>query len=319
MSIRAYWDLARESFDAWLDDYAPSMGAAISYYTAFSIAPLLLIVISIAGLVFGEEAARGEVFGQLRGLIGDSGADVIQQMVENANEPAEGIGATLIGFATLIIGATTVFAELQGALDRIWHAPARMKPSGIWGLLRSRLLSFGIVLAIGFLLIVSLVASAALAALGKWWGPYFGDWSYVAQALEYLVSFLFVTVAFALIYKLIPSVKVAWRDVLVGAAATAMMFSIGKFLIGIYLAHAAVASTFGAAGSFVIFLVWVYYSAQIFLLGAEFTWAYAHRYGSRRGKVPARAESNPRRGDATGDTDRGLRPDGERDRERDLA
>ncbi|HRO58131.1 MAG TPA: YihY/virulence factor BrkB family protein [Burkholderiaceae bacterium] len=278
---RSLWQLARESVAGWLDDYAPSMGAAISYYTTFSIAPLLLIVIAIAGLVFGEEAARGEVFAQLRGLLGDDGAAAVEQMVEKASEPAAGTGAALIGFATLIVGATTVFAELQSALDRIWHAPERVKPTGIWGVLRARVLSFGVVLAIGFLLIVSLVASAAMSALANWWAPYFEEWTYVARLLDFVVPLVLLTIGFALIYKIIPSVRVAWRDVFVGAAATAIMFTIGKFLIGLYVAHAAVASTFGAAGSLVILLVWVYYSAQIFLLGAEFTWAWSHRKGSR--------------------------------------
>ncbi len=277
------WQLIRQSFQGWLDDYAPSMGAAISYYTAFSIAPILLIAISVAGLVFGEEAARGEVFEQLKALVGADSAAAVQEMVERAGEPERGAGAAAIGFITLAIGATTVFAELQSALDRIWKAPERLKPSGIWGVLRARLLSFGIVLSIGFLLIVSLVASAAISALSRWWGPYFEQWTYVARALDFLVPIVLLTIGFTLIYKIVPTVKVAWRDVLVGAIATAVMFTIGKFLIGLYVAHAAVASPFGAAGSLVILLIWVYYSAQIFLLGAEFTWAWAQRRAARSG------------------------------------
>jgi membrane protein len=275
-------NLLKESFSSWSADYAPSMGAAISYYTLFSIAPLLLIVIAIAGVVFGAEAARGEIFGQLRGLLGDGGAAAVQDMVDAANQHGKGIIATITGVGVLLLGATTVFNELQNALDRIWRAPARVKSSGIWNLLRTRLLSFGMVLGIAFLLMVSLVVSAGLAALGKWWTP--AGWEAVMHVLDIVVSFGLMTVLFALIYRFIPRVHVAWHDVWIGAGVTALLFAIGKFAIGLYLGKSSVASSFGAAGSLVILIVWVYYSAQIFLLGAEFTWVYAHEHGSRRGQ-----------------------------------
>ncbi len=274
--------LLKEAASAWVDDYAPSMGAALSYYTLFSIAPLLLIVIAIAGLVFGDEAANGEIFGQLAGLIGEEGAKGVEAMVQAADEPKEGIIATVIGVVVLIIGATTVFGELQNALDRIWRAPVREQSSGWWNLLRTRLLSFGMILGIAFLLMVSLVLSAAVSAIGKWFGS--GGWEAVAHVLEIVLSFGLMTVLFALIYKYIPRVHIAWRDVWVGAAFTALLLAVGKFLIGLYIGKGSVASAFGAAGSLVVLMVWVYYAAQIFLLGAEFTWVYAHEYGSRRGQ-----------------------------------
>ncbi len=274
--------LVKQSAASWSADYCPSMGAAISYYTLFSIAPLLLIVIAVAGLAFGADAARGEIFGQLRGLLGDEGAKAIEGLLQAADRPGAGIVSTITGIAILLLGATTVFNELQNALDRIWRAPARVRSSGIWNLLRTRLLSFGMVLGIAFLLMVSLVVSAALAALGKWWTP--AGWEAVMQVLDIVVSFGLMSVMFALIYRYIPRAHVAWHDVWIGAAVTAFLFAVGKFAIGLYLGKSSVASSFGAAGSLVVLMVWVYYSAQIFLFGAEFTWVYAHELGSRRGE-----------------------------------
>src|SRR5437762_3229835 len=284
LSAKATIKLLRETAAAWTGDYAPSMGAALSYYTLFSIAPLLLIVIAVAGLVFGAEAARGEIVGQLAGLIGADGAKAVESVLQAADRPAQGILAAIVGVFTLLLGAATVFGELQNALDRIWRAPARASSKGWWTLLRTRLLSFGMILGIAFLLTVSLVLSAAIAALGKWWGPA----AIVLHALETTLSFGLTTVLFALIYKFIPRVHVGWHDVWVGAAVTAVLFAVGKLLIGLYLGKSSVASPFGAAGSLVVLMLWVYYSAQIFLFGAEFTWVYARERGSRRGQ--------PRRG-----------------------
>jgi membrane protein len=280
LSAKATINLLKETAAAWSADYAPSMGAALSYYTLFSIAPLFLIVIAVAGLVFGADAARGEIFGQLAGLIGPEGAKAVEGLLQAADRPAQGAIATVVGVLTLLLGATTVFGELQNALDRIWRAPAREAAKGWWNLLRTRLLSFGMILGIAFLLMVSLVLSAAIAALGKWWGSV----AIVAHALEILLSFGLTTVLFALIYKFIPRVHVGWHDVWIGAAFTALLFAVGKFIIGLYLGKSGVTSAFGAAGSLVVMMVWVYYSAQIFLFGAEFTWVYAHEYGSRRGQ-----------------------------------
>lgn len=295
--LAAGWRLVRSAVSAWVDDYAASMGAALAFYTLFSIAPLLLIVISVAGLVFGQEAARGEIFGQLSGMLGDDSAKAVESMLEAVNRPGAGIVATLVGIVALVIGATTVFAELQDAMDRIWRAPTRPK-GGLWALIRARLLSLGMVMGIGFLLMVSLVASAGLSALGKWWGPWFAEQAFLAQILDVVVSFGLVTAMFAMIYKVIPRAKIAWRDVWVGAALTALLFTAGKFLIGLYIGRSGVASPFGAAGALVVLLLWVYYSAQIFLLGAEFTWVYSHQHGSRKGKdvTPEDAAPVPQRG-----------------------
>ena len=285
MHLKQIWDLIRQSVGSWVDDYAPSMGAALAYYTLFSIAPLLVIAMAVAGLVFGQEAARGEIVGQIQGVIGREGAIAVQGLLKSANEPARGLFLTVIGIITLVIGATTVFAELQSDLDRIWRAPAPAKENGIWALLRTRLLSFGLVLGLGFLLLVSLVMSAAIAAFGKGWDGVFEGGEAVLQALNFGISFAMTTLLFAMIYKLMPRARIAWRDVWVGAGVTALLFEIGKFLIGLYLGKTGVASGFGAAGSLVVLLVWVYFAAQIFLLGAEFTWVYSHAYGSKRAQT----------------------------------
>lgn len=289
ITISQIFHLIKTAVASWSDDYAPSMGAALSYYTLFSIAPLLLIVISVAGLVFGEDAARGEIFAQLNNFMGNEAAAAIQSLLESVNKPAEGMLGTLVGIGLVLVGATSVFGELQDAMDRIWRAPARGKSAGIWNLLRARLLSFGMILSIGFLLMVSLVMDGALAAIGRWWSPFFEGWEVVAHGLNTVFGFGFTLLAFAMIYKIMPRVKIDWRDVWIGAAVTALLFTVGKFLIGFYIGKSGVVSGFGAASSIVIVLVWVYYSAQIFLIGAEFTWVYAHIYGSRKAKPrPAR-------------------------------
>jgi membrane protein len=276
--------MARAAVAAWSDDYAPSMGAALAYYALFSIAPLMLIAVAIAGFVFGEAAARGEIVAQVRDLIGDAGALALQTLLEDARRPARGTLAAVIGVLTLLVGATSVFSELQDALDRIWRVPRRPGGTSWPALLRTRLLSFGIVLAIGFLLLVSLLAGAVIAAIGHWGSAWFGHWQALAHALDVGLGWLVATLAFALLYKLVPRARVAWRDVWVGALATALLFVIGKFAIGLYLGRASFASAFGAAGSVVVLLAWTYYAAQVFLLGAEFTWVYAHACGSLAGR-----------------------------------
>jgi membrane protein len=292
------WALAKQSFAAWSEDYASSMGAALAYYTLFSLAPLLLVVIGLAGLVYGQEAARGAVIAQFAGLIGEDGSLAIQGLLKSASQPTQSLIASLIGILTLIVGATSSFAELQSDLDRIWRAPAAMKPTGIVGLLRARLLSFGLIVSMGFLLLVSLVVSAVLAAVSKWYSAWFPGWIVTMEIINQLVSLTFVTALFAMMYRILPSVRVAWDDVWRGALATAVLFTIGKYLIGLYLGKAGIASGFGAAGSLVVVLVWVFYSAQIFLLGAEFTWLYAHSHGSRANSAPPKAVPSSRPSDA---------------------
>jgi membrane protein len=282
----AAWRLIRQTFNAWIDDAAPSMGAALAYYSVFSLAPLLLIVMAVASVIFGEAAARSEIVRQVSALVGQQHAPTVAALIDATDRPAQGGLAALVGGLTLLIGATTVFAELESAIDRIWKMPAR-RASGWWNLLRTRLLSLGLVLAIGFLLIVSLVASAALSVLGNWWGAWFGEWVFLAQVLNFALSFLFVSAVFAMIYKWLPQVRLSWRDVTVGALLTALLFTLGKTLIGLYIGRSGVASAFGAAASVIVLLVWVYYSAQIFLLGAEFTCVFSRQYGSLRERASA--------------------------------
>jgi membrane protein len=266
-----------------LDDYVPSMGAALAYYTMFSLAPLLLIVVAVAGLVFGDDAARGEIHFQLQDLMGDRGAGAVQDLLVSVRHPAAGLTAGVVGLVLLFIGATTVFAELQNALDRIWQAAGERR--GWLDLVRTRLLSFGMILAIGFLLIVSLVASAVLAALGRQWDPVFGAWHALAAVINLVGGFLLVATMFGLIYKVMPRTRVLWRDVWIGALLAALLFTLGRSLIGAYIGRSGIASGFGAAGSLVVVLVWVYFSAQILLIGAEFTYVYANTFGSRRNGI----------------------------------
>lgn len=257
------------------------MGAALSYYSAFSLAPLLLIVIALAGVLFGRDAAQQAILGQLGALIGVDGARAVSGLLDStASGDSRGMAA-LLGFATLVVGATSVFAELQSDMDRIWRAPP---PPG-FGLIarvRARLLCFGVVLALTFLLLVSLVISAAIAAVGRWWGGWFTSQAILLEVLNFLVSAAITSVLFAVIFKWLPRVQLTWRDVWGGAGLTALLFSIGKLAIGLYLGRSLVVQSFGAAGSLVLVMIWVYYSAQIFLLGAEFTRVYALRCGSHR-------------------------------------
>ncbi|MEC9359874.1 MAG: YihY/virulence factor BrkB family protein [Pseudomonadota bacterium] len=279
MNWRELFGLIKATAIGWSQDRASSMGAAIAFYTVLSLAPLLLIVISVAGLFFGEEAARGALIDQLTELVGENGGAAIQAALSSAHDPGRGLISVLIGVATLVIGATTVFMELQANLDRIWKAPMI---GGVTGYVRRRMLSFGVILGVGFLLTVSLVMTAVITAIGTFWQDRIGGWQAPIQLLNFAVSFGIVTLLFGMIYKLLPSVNNAWGDVWTGAAVTSLLFSIGKYLIGLYIGSAAVSSSYGAAGAFVVLIVWVYYSAQIFLFGAEFTYQYACLRGSLR-------------------------------------
>ncbi len=282
VSPKQLLQLAVQAVKQWSADYAPSMGAAIAYYTVFSLAPLLVIVIAVAGAVFGREAVQGQVSDQLAGLVGPQAAQMVEGLVAAASDTDRGLVAGLVSVAVLLVGATTVFAELQSALDRIWHVPERAKPSGLWGLLRARLLSFGLILGLAFLLMVSLVASAALAAFGSWFGGLLPGWETLLQLANALLSVTVLALLFAMIFKFMPSTPIAWRDVAVGALVTALLFEVGKVAIGLYIGKSGMDETFQAAGAVVLLLAWVYYAAQIFLLGAEFTRAWAQAHGSRR-------------------------------------
>ena len=286
--------LARRAVRGWVDDGAPSMGAALAFYTLFSMGPLLVMVIMIAGLVVGREQAETLLMTQLSGLLGDAGAEGVKSVLAAADTKKGGIIATVISAFTLLLGATTVFAELQSDLDRIWKV-AKKKAAGVWGFVRARLLSFGLVVSIGFLLLVSLVVSAAIAYVGE--NMFGGGATLVMRVLELVASVGVLTLLFAIIYKMLPSRRIPWNDVWVGALVTAVLFSIGKYLIGLYLGKSATASQFGAAGTIIVAIFWVYYSAQIFFLGAEFTKEYSMSHGSKALDADA-ANSDFIRGDA---------------------
>ena len=268
------WQFLRRTYIKWNEDHAPALGAALSYYTVFSLAPLLMIVIAIAGFVFGQEAAQGQIMGQIQGLVGEESAKAIQSMIEEARKPAAGILATLIATVMLLLGATGVFAQLQESLNIIWKV--KEKPGeGIWKLLKDRFISLLAVLGTGFLLLISLVISAGLSAVGASLEHVLPGPELLLQIINFFVSLVVVTILFAMIYKLLPDKPIRWGDVWVGASITSLLFTIGKFFIGLYLGKSDVGVAYGAAGSLVVILIWVYYASQIFLFGAEFTAVYA--------------------------------------------
>ncbi len=280
MRLKTGVRLIKDTITEWNQDNVPLLAAALAYYTLFSLAPLLLIAIAIAGAVFGEEAAHGEIVGQIQGLVGREGAAAIEAMIQNAQKPGSGgTIATLISVAVLLFGASGVFGQLQTALNTIWE----VKPQpgrGVKSFMQARFLSFAMVLVIGFLLLVSLVLSTVLAALGHFFTGWIGDYVVLGSLLNFLLSFAVITVLFAAIYKFLPDAEMPWKNLWVGAAVTALLFNIGKFLLGLYLGNSSVGSTYGAAGSLVVLLVWVFYSAQILLIGAEFTQVYSKYRGT---------------------------------------
>jgi membrane protein len=273
MSLLGWVRLCKKAVDSWLGDRAPTMGAAIAYYTVFSLAPMLVMVIAVAGLAFGQQAAEGALFGELAELVGPESAGAVQAMLRSASSTRSGIIATAIGIGTLLIAATAVFGELQSALNVIWKAPASGS-FGVWYLLKSRLLSLSVILVIGFLLLVSLVISAALAVLSDYLDRLLPGLAIILHIVHSILSFAFTTVLFGMIFKILPDSPVEWKDVWLGAAVAALLFTVGKHLISLYIGSSNMASAYGAAGALIIVLVWVYYSAQILLLGAEFAKAY---------------------------------------------
>ena len=272
------WRLLRDSVEAFIADDALSRGASISFYTATSIGPVLFIVVAIAGLVFGEDAARGAIASQLSELMGRASADLVQTALESASGKSSGILASIVGAITLLITASGVFGEMQSALNAIW----KVQPQGttVSRLVRARAASLGLVAALGFLLLVSLVISAILSGLTSYINAVLPFGALILQVLNFVISFALIAVLFAAIYKVLPDAKLSWADVRVGAVVTALLFNVGKFLIGLYLSHSAVASSYGAAGALIILLLWIYYSTQSFLLGAELTKIYASRRGT---------------------------------------
>ncbi len=274
--VRMFGSTAR----AWWDDDALRLGASLAYYTLFAIAPILLVATAIAGMVFGAEAVNGEIVGQLDRLIGREGARAVQSLLEGASQRRTGILATVVGSITFVVAATGAFLELQAALNTIWRV--KVKPGvNFKAFLIDRVRSFGLVMAIGFLLMVSLAVTAALAALNGWLSQYAPDVPLVWSAVSMLVSFAVTTGLFALLFRFLPDVRLRWRDVMTGALTTAVLFTIGQLLIGLYLGQSSMASSYGAAGSVMILLLWVYYSCQIVLFGAEFTRVYAQRDGTK--------------------------------------
>ncbi|KAB8335759.1 YihY/virulence factor BrkB family protein [Scytonema tolypothrichoides VB-61278] len=280
MNLKAVVELFQETFQEWSKDKASRLAAALSYYTIFSIAPLLIIVIAIVGAVKGEDAATGAIKQQLEGLVGTSSAEVIQNAIKSASQPKTGTIASIISVVVLLFGATGLFTELQDALNTIWEV--QPKPGRVMkNMVRQRVTSFAMVLAIGFLLLVSLVISGVLAALVGYFKNVIPGVDFIWQFVNFIVGFAITTLLFGLIFKVLPDVKITWSDVLTGAALTAFLFSIGRYLLGQYLGNGSFGSAYGAAGSVVIILAWVNYAAQILFFGAEFTQVYARKYGSR--------------------------------------
>jgi membrane protein len=285
MKGKSLWNFLKDIATQWLEDEPFQLAAALSYYTLFSLAPILIIAIAVAGLFFGHEAATNQIVHTLQSLVGQESAKAIQEMIQNASsKPKTGIISTVLGIGVLIFGAGGVVGQLQSSLNRIWGVTS--KPGrGIWSFMWERFVSLAMVLGVGFLLLVSLVITTILTHLTLYIGSLIGGAAIIAYLLDLVVSFGFVTILFAMIYKFLPDVRIQWKDVWIGAALTSFLFTLGKFLIGLYLGTSGVTSSFGAAGSLITVLLWVYYSALIFFFGAEFTQIYASRYGS--GVVPA--------------------------------
>ncbi len=288
--------LVKSTFTAWSDDNIPRLGASLAYYTALSLAPLVVVVLGVAGLAFGKQAVQGELIWEIQSTVGTDGAAFIQQLIQSASHAQSGIIATMLAVIALFFGATTAIVELTDALNTIWHVPANQASGwkGMMRFMRLRFVSFAMVLGVGFLLLVSLLVSVWLAAIGRFFGEILPIPELALHALNLLLSFAVITILFGMIYKILPDVRLEWGDVAIGAAVTSLLFSLGKLLLGLYLGKSTLGSTYGAAGSFVIVLVWVYYSAQIFFLGAEFTRMYALQFGSHPGnRQPIKPVNEP--------------------------
>lgn len=299
MKVKDVFGLFKKTFAEWSEDKAVRLAAALAYYTIIALAPLLILIISIIGLVFGKDAAQGQIVGQISSLVGQQSAEAIQSIIANANQPKSGVIASTLGVLTLLFGASGVFGELQDGLNTVWEVQPK-EGRGIWGLIKDRFLSLAMVFGVGFLLLVSLVISAGLAALGTFLNDILPLPEIVMQVLNFIVSMAVITLLFAMIYKFLPDVTITWGDVWIGAILTGLLFTIGKLLLGLYIGKSSVGSVYGAAGSLVVILVWVYYSAQILFFGAEFTQVYANQYGSHikpsKDAVPVTEETRGEQG-----------------------
>ncbi len=285
------WPLLAETWENFFIHNVPRLGASLAFYTMLSLAPLLVVVVAVAGWAFGRDAAVGQLVGQIQDLAGYEGAQTVKALLTAAHKPASGSIAAILGILTLFVGASSAIAELRDALNTIWNVPVKKTCGplqGILAILKDRTLAFTMVLGIGFLLLISLAINAALAALGGYFQSYLPADEWILQSANFLISFVVITLLFALIYKVLPDIYIAWGDVALGSAMTSLLFTAGKMLLGLYLGKAAFMSTYGAAGSLVVLLLWVYYSAQIFFLGAEFTHTYAERYGSHPSEAAQR-------------------------------
>lgn len=279
MNLKMIWSVIKETFSKWSDDKAPKLAASLSFYTIFSIAPLLLLIIAIAGFVFGNDAAQGRIVEQLQSFVGKESAVLIQNAIKKSSNMQSGIIATVIGVVTLLLGASGVFLELQDSLNMIWKV--RRKSGKTWvALIKSRLISFSLIIAVGALLMASLIVSTLISALSDFIERYISIPAFVLSLTDFFVSLVIMVVLFSMIYRILPDVKLSWKDVRIGGIITSLLFILGKYLISLYLGRSTVSSTFGAAGSLAIFIIWIYYTAQILFLGAEFTYVYAVRFGS---------------------------------------
>lgn len=281
MSRKQAISFLKETYNKWSEHQAPRLGASVAFYSLLSFAPLLILITALIALVLGQESAQGALIGQARQMMGTHGADTVQNLLKNSQKPTAGIFSSVVAFITLLFGASGVFSELESALNIIWEAPEQTS-SGLWGTIKQRLFSFGMVLSVGFLLLISLVLSTALSFMGHGLSQILPLPDALLQGLNFIVSIVVIAVVFALMFKYVPNVKVSWHYVIIGAIGTAILFTIGKFLLGLYIGKASVGSTYGAAGSLVAVIVWIYYSAQIFFFGAEFTHVYALAHGHAR-------------------------------------
>lgn len=296
--MASIWNILKQTYKEWRDDKASRLAAALSYYTAVAVAPLLVLLVTVIGFFYGQDSAQVQLIGQLRGMVGPQGAEVAQAVIESADKPSVAGIAGILSLLTLLWGASNVFVELQDSLDTIWGVELKKRNTGIKAMIRERFLSFSMILVIGFLLLVSLILTAVLSAVGNLLGGMMPGLALLWQVVNFVVSFGITTLLFALIYKVLPDAKFSWSDVWMGAAVTALLFTIGKFVLGLYLGNQTMSSAYGAAGSLVVLLIWIYYSAQIFFFGAEFTQVYARRIGD--GVVPEE-NAQPIRGPQPGE------------------